>query len=71
LRTLKANEVKELKEEAIKKANNIAKKIDQAYVYEESIRSPLARAVNRQKFRKKYIKLFNELDAVAKKDFKR
>lgn len=69
LRTLKANEVKELKEEAIKKANNIAKKIDQAYVYEESIRSPLARAVNRQKFRKKYIKLFNELDAVAKKDF--
>jgi BMFP domain-containing protein YqiC len=28
-----------------------------------------AKSCNRQKFRKKYIKLFNELDAVAKKDF--
>lgn len=68
-RTLKANEIKEIKENAIKKVNNIAKKIDQAYAYEESIKSPLARAVNREKFRQKYINLFNELDAVAKQDF--
>ena len=68
-RKLKADEIKVLKEESIKKAKKIADEIDKAYKIELKNNSPLARPVNSKKFRQKYIKLFNQLDEIAKNDF--
>lgn len=68
-RKLRADEIQTVKEEAIKKAKKIADEIDKAYKNELRNNSPLSRPINSKKFRQKYIKLFNQLDEIAKNDF--